>query len=223
MGVVDFCPNCGAKVVENAKFCGNCGKQLPNMEAQAVAPAPVESAHPMETQHPQPMKTPDGHHRLPPNMPPVPPRGNWVPDEGFEANFLKQEGRLNRWRYFKRTLLIGLLDAILCAVVGAIFDFSEWPEALASLVAIPAYYGLDVRRLHDMGKGSSIAQWIMGLTVITSLIPPFMAPTPVLEPEYGYVDPRYLAMLVVLMVLQLYILFCPGNHGDNKYGPNPLY
>ena len=48
-----YCPNCGAQLVDEARFCSKCGAPQPNMEnapipqpAPAVAPAPVVNQQP---------------------------------------------------------------------------------------------------------------------------------------------------------------------------------
>ena len=84
-----FCSKCGARLESGALFCGNCGRSTkpePTPTEMKVQPGivPIEDS----------ISTADLH---------------WVPDDGFQAHFFKTEGRLNRWRYFKRSILITLL------------------------------------------------------------------------------------------------------------------
>jgi hypothetical protein len=45
-----YCPSCGQKNPDDARFCANCGKPLPNMQANPQSEAqPVQPAEPVET------------------------------------------------------------------------------------------------------------------------------------------------------------------------------
>ena len=41
-----------------------------------------------------------------------------VKDVGFAENFLKRDGRLNRWRFFKRNLAVALMAFVPMLIVG---------------------------------------------------------------------------------------------------------
>ncbi|MBR0261696.1 MAG: hypothetical protein IJQ85_07875 [Selenomonadaceae bacterium] len=48
-----------------------------------------------------------------------------VKDDGFVENFLKRDGRLNRWRYFKRTALLVVSEVIILTFLAAFFEFTS--------------------------------------------------------------------------------------------------
>ena len=142
MGNSKFCPHCGASLADNATFCGSCGQRL-----QTVMPADAGQ---------------QGQ-----QMPPAASRR--VRDEGFEENFFKTEGRLNRLRYFKRVLVIDIFTAILSAILEGIAGEGSSVEYLVTfidIVTLPMLYTLDVRRLHDMGKSEAMAQQVLVLSAV---------------------------------------------------------
>ena len=137
MGNSKFCPHCGASLADNATFCGSCGQLL-----QTVMPADTGQ---------------QGQ-----QMPPAASRR--VRDEGFEENFFKTEGRLNRLRYFKRVLVIDIFTAILSAILEGIAGEGSSVEYLVTFIDIatlPMLYTLDVRRLHDR-HGSAVRRVFRG-------------------------------------------------------------
>ena len=55
-----------------------------------------------------------------------------VEDKTVAENFLKREGRLNRWRYFKRNLVLGLVTALVEMPIILIFADAEGNMPLCS-------------------------------------------------------------------------------------------
>lgn len=141
----------------------------------------------------------------------------YVPDNDndWKALFLKTDGRLNRLRYFKRQMLLLLIVLILVIFVGVACDNGygyltqrgERLESIIGLCYLLVSYFLDVRRLHDIGKDSTIAKVILG----TGLLSLF-------ESLGGLAD---IAQLVSA-VGSLYLFFTPGTQGPNQYGADPL-
>ena len=160
----------------------------------------------------------------------VPPAGYRIPDEGFQANFFRTEGRLNRWRYFKRTLLITLLVMLVAGVISIPFmDYQgDTPKefdyflSMVNFVLLYSYYTLDVRRLHDMGKTEYMAQQALVLGIVMD-VGDYFVKYP--NGDYNVHSSffwMYVAGGIVYCVLALYFLFAEGHYGANEYGPDPL-
>ena len=194
MGNSKFCPHCGASLADNATFCGSCGQRL-----QTVMPADAGQ---------------QGQ-----QMPPAASRR--VRDEGFEENFFKTEGRLNRLRYFKRVLVIDIFTAILSAILEGIAGEGSSVEYLVTfidIVTLPMLYTLDVRRLHDMGKSEAMAQQVLVLSAVLYIASNFIEAYDVSSPWCM----TLIAMSLLWCVYNIYFLFAEGNRGSNSYGPDPL-
>ena len=43
---LNFCPNCGAKLKANAKFCGSCGEKIISTQTENISPMPYENSKP---------------------------------------------------------------------------------------------------------------------------------------------------------------------------------
>ena len=194
MGNSKFCPHCGASLADNATFCGSCGQRL-----QTVMPADAGQ---------------QGQ-----QMPPAASRR--VRDEGFEENFFKTKGRLNRLRYFKRVLVIDIFTAILSAILEGIAGEGSSVEYLVTFIDIatlPMLYTLDVRRLHDMGKSEAMAQQVLVLSAVLYIASNFIEAYDVSSPWCM----TLIAMSLLWCVYNIYFLFAEGNRGSNSYGPDPL-
>ena len=152
------------------------------------------------------------------------------PDKGIYENFLRRDGRLNRLRYFKRIVLIGIIDAIIGAVIGAVAsdDFGQLStmgdildKIFAILFLIPQFC-LMIRRLHDMNKGNTLAYVNVILGVVSLFLVEHMVAS-ISSGEPLMVESTIAGVfLIAQVVISLYILFCPGTKGDNNYGSDPL-
>ena len=142
-------------------------------------------------------------------------------DRTLEEQFLKTDGRLNRLRYFKRNMFLLLVWIVICVLITLLFsddmgNLSSTGDVLVSVIAagmlIP-YYCLDVRRLHDMDKDSTLAKisFVLGLFMIF------------INDEDPF-NPSAAGLIVssVNFIVILYFLFVPGTKGANKYGADPL-
>lgn len=196
-----FCSKCGAKLAPGASFCGSCGNST-DAECQVIE------------QEAQTVHSPVYR----------------IPDEGFQANFFKMEGRLNRWRYFKRTLLITLLVMLVAGVISVAFmdDQGDTPKefdyllSMIDFVLLYSCYTLDVRRLHDMGKTEYMAQQALALGIMMD-VGDYFVKYP--NGDYNVHSSffwMYAAGGIVYCVLAVYFLFAEGNYGANEYGPDPL-
>lgn len=153
----------------------------------------------------------------------------YVKDQGIKEMFFKSEGRINRLRFFKRTIVVALFSAFLMIILGAIFgpeiDLNKPPSpndpvdpSLAfiylavSIFALIPYYFLYVRRLHDLNMNNNLAI----VVTVAGFIGIFTGD-----------DVNNASMISVLATLAtgfitLYLIFADGTHGTNFYGPDPL-
>lgn len=144
-------------------------------------------------------------------------------DSGIAENFFRRDGRLNRWRYFKRMLLIGVIEIIILSVifvidVNALGELSTPGNAIVNLVCFAGmipFYCLGVRRLHDMGKSDTLIRANIALDIFLTLAhgKNFLVTEPSLALNI---------LSVVSGVIGLYILLWPGTRGANQYGSDPL-
>ena len=145
----------------------------------------------------------------------------YIEDSTFQEMFLKPSGRLNRLRFFKRGLILGLINIALIIIIESIFsDQYGIPNSTADLLTkivgvaflVPSYF-LDVRRLQDMNKNNQLAivnVAIGFIGVIANTNDPFD------------VSPIVVIAGIVAVGIILYLLFTDGTHGTNAYGPDPL-
>ena len=144
-----FCKQCGAPLKDNAKFYSACGTKIEN---ENFLPTPISS----ESQE----------HYEEFNSPPIQNQnaGFYVK---FYDTFLKKDGRLNRWRYFKRSFAVNSVFAIILAPFNNYSakdsdDFSAdiflFLFTLAvGVLQIYLIYCLQMRRLHDLNTNATIA------------------------------------------------------------------
>ena len=152
----------------------------------------------------------------------------FVPDKTFRENFFRLNGRLNRWRFFKRSILLLLIAFVLVALltIGLIIAVAHAPQRMSaeqflatdSGVAImlagaaillfmeASSYCLVVRRLHDLGYGKTFA---VIYTVGTSL-------------QFITNEELSNALGLIFLIPGLWLTFKKGTVGANEYGPDPL-
>ena len=144
---------------------------------------------------------------------------SYVPDETFSDMFLKMNGRLNRLRYFKRSLVYGIVLLILNAILLEIFD--DELLTFINIATLYVAYALDVRRLQDLNRDSTFAWIVVAGNVLVNLVSMGID-------EYSSDADAIGSGIVVLIIcifilpLQLYMLFAEGTHGANRYGADPL-
>ncbi|MBR2519581.1 MAG: DUF805 domain-containing protein [Selenomonadaceae bacterium] len=134
-------------------------------------------------------------------------------DNGLYEMFLTWHKRLNRMRYFKRLLALGITATVLLMIIVATTSNTLSPDAaivsgsinsdefalstggsllfmLVFFASWVSHYMLMIRRLHDLNK--------TGWLALLVLVP------------------------VVNVFFALYLLFAPGSVGANDYGADPL-
>ncbi len=145
----------------------------------------------------------------------------------FFDMFLRKDGRLNRWRYFKRVFSSGIVFSLLAALTENFFFDSMGNTSSFSnlggyfivfLILYAAYtyviYCLDVRRLHDLDKSNTLALVRLTLSVIS-------IPVLTLENIFQYKTVGNI-IIVVAILIGLYLVFKRGTVGANQYGEDPL-
>ena len=239
---VKFCGSCGEKIIstqienispmpyENSKPA----TEIISTQTENISPMPYEVAEikPQTVQDifanaksaaPQPRKIPPTY-----NTPPQ-PNYNFSQDEVYREDttimktFFSTSGRLNRLRYFKRTMFIGIMGTILMFCVigyGVSSRNTESATVLVGMLMLPCWvssYCLNVRRLKDIGKifddselSDSSIQLMAGSLFIIDFISMFLSGS------------ALIAAYSIIFVCGVYILFKPGMVGSNKFGPDPL-
>ncbi|MBE8954100.1 MAG: DUF805 domain-containing protein [Quinella sp. 2Q5] len=146
-----------------------------------------------------------------------------VPDRGLVENFLKRDGRLNRWRYFKRMFMLAVAEMLILVVVLSI-DLAGHNEISSlgvvvtraiSLAGLVPCLCLSMRRLHDMDKDERLAYVQFVISSLLTLSVDLHLP----EAEPSFLETT---LSIVNTVITVYIMLCPGTKGDNPHGPDPL-
>ncbi|MBQ9487545.1 MAG: zinc-ribbon domain-containing protein [Selenomonadaceae bacterium] len=141
----NFCIKCGAQLKADSKFCSACGTKVVG-ENSNQPPMPYESQECYEG-----------------FTSPSSPNQNAGLYVKFYDTFLKKDGRLNRWRYFKRALIVNIFFAIPFLPLNSYSD-KELENLLPELslfilvvcgLQIYFLYCLNVRRLHDLNYNAA--------------------------------------------------------------------
>ena len=155
-------------------------------------------------------------------------------DVTIKEKFFSTEGRLNRKRYFNRTLIVNIAILVLVGVISSAFsmpsgDITPTGNNLMNLVIaamlVPKYC-LDVRRLKDIGEtfpGYQVKnipiQMLAVMIVVFSLIHLYS----LRNWELGNKIPEHASFFsIVLLVWWLWVQCKAGTVGPNKYGADPL-
>ena len=158
-----FCPKCGIKLNDDAIFCGSCGYKIPENDANNTIVQTENNIH-QETSAEKILNTNNLNND-----------DIYITDKTFADMFFKKDGRLNRWRYFKRMLLVSIIRFII--IIGLVIimadDFgntSTGEDVFITIVSlcflIPEYF-LTVRRLKDLNtKDLSWAYWLAGVDAL---------------------------------------------------------
>ena len=185
-----FCSNCGTKLKEGAAFCGSCGARVGSSDEKV-------------------QKEPDRQHRH---------QLGTSGDATVNDMFFKMNGRLNRLPYFKRILVLFLVELVLY-ILGSVVLLEPWEESnstrdgfktVCGLIALYPELCLNVRRLQDLDKGKDWAYWIAGVGAIASMSSNFFDTT------------KGAVLAVVYLGITVYLMLAEGTKGENQYGPDPL-
>lgn len=144
-------------------------------------------------------------------------------DRGIVENFFRRDGRLNRMRYFKRNVVLFVVELIILTVITTLGtndldEFSQGSLILFKVVSIAVmipFCCLMIRRLHDLNMNETLAYVFFALIVVSIL----MDGKDMLKTEPTLLED---ALNTVNFIISLYVLFWPGTNGDNRYGSDPL-
>ena len=152
--------------------------------------------------------------------------GSWLYEK-----FLRREGRLNRWNYFKRTMLAALIEVLAIFIVSFVFAIfvpdviSTHHDLLVALLLVLFIffnyyltYGLIIRRCHDLRENSllhtfiskddtSVAKFIIVGSAISCILEIF----DLNGMMQNLVD-------ITIGIISIYLMFAPGEIVRNKYG-----
>ncbi len=146
----------------------------------------------------------------------------YTPDKTLGEIILKTDGRLNRKRYLKRFFIIGVMEFLFIMLLAMLFFVAEgrnvderftYAYTFVLMIFLVPQYCLDVRRLHDLNRGSFLAvlSFLCGMTLVLG----------------GYTGadgtrPDQIIASTVSCVVGFYLLFAKGKTGKNQYGADPL-
>ena len=149
------------------------------------------------------------------------PAKGYVEENTISEMFFKSNGRLNRLRYFKRRLVLGILLYVFIylgyRVIGYEFGqenfYASTYNTVVSLIFVIPTYLLNVRRLQDMNRGRTLA-------VVYAILTSVMAFLDFTGINYML----YISLILVTMVFMIsgYMLIAPGTNGKNRYGLSPI-
>ena len=109
------------------------------------------------------------------------PVGEYVPDKGIKEMFFRSDGRLNRMRYFLRSMVLGIIMLVIDFVAYLIDpDFGAIVISLLPLAFMPSSVMLNIRRLHDLNYSGwfAIIAFIPIINLAIGLMLTFIPGTP---------------------------------------------
>lgn len=111
--------------------------------------------------------------------------------EQFQYDYLRFEGRINRWPYFWRPFLLGIAMSFFLMLCDMVLPMSMMAilYKIAPVFNIVVTSSFIVRRCHDLDKS--------GWWCLLTLVP------------------------IVNFIFLIYLLFAKGTDGWNQYGPEP--
>ena len=145
----------------------------------------------------------------------------YIEEKTISEMFFKSKGRLNRLRYFKRRVVLGILLYVFIYLGYRVLGYeygqdnfyaATYNTIVSLLFIIPTYF-LNVRRLQDMNRGKTLA---VVYAILTSLMA-FMDFTGV-----NYMLYIALTFVTIVFMLSGYMLVVPGTQGKNRYGASPI-
>ena len=141
--------------------------------------------------------------------------GEYQKDGTWKEMFLRTDGRLNRKRYIKRTLLLCAVAIVAAVITALLFTDAETGLTVAGSVVLLAVilgvyvvsFCLNVRRLHDLNMNKDLAVAIIVTSVIATL-------------SEGSLISDLLSLFN--FGVGIFLMAKCGTTGDNDYGADPL-
>ncbi len=114
----------------------------------------------------------------------------------FREEYLSTEGRINRWPFFWKQFVIGIIISVISGLniffFGETFKFlSQVIQVVLVVLNVAVMISFGIRRCHDLDRSG----WWMLLSFI-----------PLINFFFG-----------------IYLLFIRGTYGANRFGPDPLH
>lgn len=155
-----ICPYCGATLLDNAKFCEECGARQNNYSAEA----------PQFGQPPVQQPQPQWQNRIPTGPQTGELKSPMYVDfvsavKLYFSNFFNFSGRSTRSEYW-----FGYLFNFIVGVVASWgnFFFTEYFSYIVGIVLLIPLMSAAVRRLHDIGKSGW--WWLINLTCFGAFV-----------------------------------------------------
>lgn len=156
-------------------------------------------------------------------------------DPSFRGMFFSFHGRLNRKRYFWRSVTI--FGLILAGIVGAVIFFGM-VEAMGEgmeFLMIPVILGLaalwigslisgislQIRRMQDLGWAPGAVYGYVAASIAWAFIDPLLSAGAEANP-LGIWGLLQISGCLFFLVVGLILWFKKGTEGPNAYGPDPL-
>ncbi len=142
--------------------------------------------------------------------------------ESLVEKFFSTKGRIDRSTYFQRNLVIiaaelvliftlSFLDVIATVVLSEIPAWIDISLLVVLLISLVPSYFLDVKRLHDLGKDSTLAKIFLGigiLSVVYSLA----------YPAVESFSPIETILSIATLGFTVFLFFKKGEDKANQYG-----
>ena len=142
--------------------------------------------------------------------------------ESLVEKFFSTKGRIDRLTYFKRNFVLLAAELVLLfviAIIGTVADrvlaeTPTWLDASLSvllLISLVPVYFLDVKRLHDLGKDSTLAKIFLGVGILSVAYD-------MTSPLTASFEPVGIILSLATIVFTAYLLFKKGEDKVNQYG-----
>lgn len=152
-------------------------------------------------------------------------KGNLIEssNETFFEKFLTTNGRIGRMTYLKRNLMLMLMVLLATFVIEMSFfahtlfgaTLPAWTNAIYPCMmlalCIPDYC-LNTKRLHDLGKDSTVAKIFLGLGILANVY--YIA----FPATIDTISPFMMIYSVLSLGFLAYLLFMRGDENTNEYG-----
>ena len=151
---------------------------------------------------------------------------NLTKEESLREKFFTTTGRINRLTFFRRN--VGLIFAEIALILFIQFlmilgtmstELPSWADGFffgfVILTFIPEYC-LNTKRLHDLGKDSTLAKVFAGIGILS--VAYSAANGLFITSEDIPLTPIEIISSVVIFAFMVYLLFAKGNEGSNEYG-----
>lgn len=248
--MANFCPNCGEKLKEGAKFCSGCGKFVDESVGKSVT-EDTDNSTTEGIGYKIGKKLDDKLDKLGDNISTnyLNPKehfesGDHVKDQGFLEHFFKKDGRLNRKPFIIRLITIEITRFIVLGLAlyflsDNYFNTTDSVSYLLFFIAcifIYSNYCINVRRQQDILSSVVTVQKtaddeeekddrfvlskVIAVVDCMSTLLAFSNHKPT-----GYTAIYAMLeplILIAIIIAQFYLVFKKGVDGPNQYGPNPL-